>query len=213
MELILLAQFIKRWWYVVAIPLVLAVLWSLPAVPDALFPPATYGASMRFVAAAPPDAVQAIAAEEDALPRSGSYEDTAYVPWLASEYVVVNLPSWVTSERFAAEVSAVLADAGHDIPADEVRRALTADSARSIMTVYFGWDDEAELAAIIAAGMMKPNSPRLSPPRWKSSKPATKPISPNLPSNPPKLSPWITAPSTKPSRLFQPVLRPSSALP
>lgn len=144
-------QLIKRWWYLLLIPTVVAFLWSLPALSTALNPPETYGASIRFTAAAAPDEANAIAADTDNLPRSGTYEDTAYVPWLASEYVVVNLPQWVTSTSFAQEVSAELAGQGIEIGSDEVRRAFSADSARSILTVYFGWDDETELTAIATA--------------------------------------------------------------
>lgn len=153
MELIQLWQVVRRWWYLIAIPTAVAIVWSLPALTDAISPPETYGGSMRFTAAAPPTAANAIAAETDALPRSGTYEDTAYVPWLASEYVVVNMQNWVTSSSFAEEVSDVLAEQGVDISADDVQQAFAADSARSIMTVFFGWDDEAELEAIMQAAI------------------------------------------------------------
>lgn len=119
--------------------------------PDAISPPATYGGSMRFTAAAPPDAENAVAADSDNLSRSGTYEDTAFVPWLASEYVVINLQHWVTSDSFAMEVSQTLAEEGIGLDAEDVQAAFNADSARSIMTVYFGWDDKAELEAIMAA--------------------------------------------------------------
>ncbi|MCI0711680.1 MAG: hypothetical protein L0154_16105 [Chloroflexi bacterium] len=151
MELIQLWQVVRRWWYLIAIPAAVALVWSLPAMPDAISPPETYGGSMRFTAAAPPTEANAIAAETDALSRSGTYEDTAYVPWLASEYVVVNMQNWVTSSSFAEEVSEVLAQQGIAIAAEDVQQAFAADSARSIMTVFFGWDDEAELEAIMQA--------------------------------------------------------------
>ena len=149
----MVGQLIKRWWFLILIPTAMALVWSVPALGDALHPPETYGAAIRFTAAAAPDEANAIAADTDNLPRSGTYEDTAYVPWLASEYVVVNLPQWVTSATFAQEVSAELAQQGIKIEADKVRRAFTADSARSIMTVYFGWDDKAELEAIATAAI------------------------------------------------------------
>lgn len=153
MELIQLWQLVQRWWYLIAIPAAVAILWSLPALPDAISPPETYGGSIRFTAAAPPSDENAIAAETDALPRSGTYEDTAYVPWLASEYVVVNMQNWVTSSSFATEVSLLLAERGIVISADDVQKSFAADSARSIMTVFFGWDDEAELEAIMDAAI------------------------------------------------------------
>jgi capsular polysaccharide biosynthesis protein len=138
-ELTLLLKFLRRWWLIILIPSILAFLWSLPAIPSAINPPETYGATIRFTAATPPETV------------GNTYEDSAYVPWLASEYVVVNLPTWVTSQSFADEVSGILASKGIDISGEEVRRGLAADSARSILTVYFGWDDKAELEAIANA--------------------------------------------------------------
>jgi capsular polysaccharide biosynthesis protein len=152
-ELIQLWQVFRRWWFLIVIPTAIALLWSLPALPNAVSPPETYGGSIRFTAAAPPSEANAIAAETDSLPRSGTYEDTAYVPWLASEYVVVNLQRWVTSSSFAEEVSLVLDEQGLDIAADDVQQSFAADSARSILTVFFGWDDEAELEAIMQASI------------------------------------------------------------
>ncbi len=150
LELLTLLNFILRRWWLIAIPAAITLLWSLPAIPDAISPPETYGASIRFTAAAPPDAANATAVPENS--TSGTYEDTAYVPWLASEYVVVNMPQWVTSSNFANEVSAtLLSDHNLDISADDLRPAFAADSARSIFVVYFGWGNEAELEKIAAA--------------------------------------------------------------
>jgi uncharacterized protein involved in exopolysaccharide biosynthesis len=148
-ELIALWNFLRRRWWLIAIPAAITLVWSLPTLPGTIAPPETYGATMRFTAAAPPGAAQALA--NAPISTGGSYEDTSYVPWLASEYVVVNLPQWVTSSSFAREVSAVLKDEGLDISADDLRPAFAADSTRSIFVVYFGWDDEAELEKIAAA--------------------------------------------------------------
>lgn len=147
LELLTLWNFVLRRWWLIAIPAAITLLWSLPAIPDAISPPETYGASIRFTAAAPPDETNA---PENS--TSGTYEDTAYVPWLASEYVVVNMPQWVTSSNFAREVSATLqTDYNLEISANDLRPAFAADSARSIFVVYFGWDNEAELEKIAAA--------------------------------------------------------------
>jgi hypothetical protein len=142
----------RRWWLIV-IPTLITLLWALPAFPESLVPPKTYSATIRFSAAAPPDAVNALAAASNSRARSGTYEDTAYVPWLASEYLAVNLPQWVTSSYFAAEVSDVLATQSIDIGAGDLRPAFAADSTRSILVVYFGWDNEAELEKIVAAAI------------------------------------------------------------
>ncbi|MBI5927959.1 MAG: hypothetical protein HY862_01510 [Chloroflexi bacterium] len=150
MELLTLWNFVLRRWWLIAIPAAITLLWSLPAIPDAISPPETYGATMRFTAAAPPDETNAAAVPANS--TSGTYEDTAYVPWLASEYVVVNMPQWVTSSSFTREVSATLqSEYNLDISTDDLRPAFAADSARSIFVVYFGWDNEAELEKIAAA--------------------------------------------------------------
>ena len=153
MEIVYIWIVIKRWWWLAVIPTTITVLFALPAVPAAISPPETYGAAIRFSAAAPPDAENALAASNDPLARSGTYEDTAYVPWLASEYLVVNLPAWITSSSFAAEVSAELANNGVEISADDVQAAFVADGVRSILTVYYGWDDQTELEQIAAASI------------------------------------------------------------
>lgn len=154
MELSDIWQLFRRWWWLIAIPTVITTLFALPSVPSVVSPPETYGATIRFSAAAPPDAENALAAANDALARSGTYEDTSYVPWLASEYLVVNIPAWVTSSSFATEVSLQLAENDVDISADDLRPAFNADGVRSILTVYYGWDDEAELEAITAASIV-----------------------------------------------------------
>lgn len=153
MELIELWTLARRWWWLVAIPTVITTLAALPAIAGAISPPETYGATIRFSAAAPPDSENVLAAATDPLARSGTYEDTAYVPWLASEYLVVNMPAWITSSSFTAEVEAVLAANGHTIDTDDLGAAFNADAVRSTLTVYYGWDNEAELEAIAAASV------------------------------------------------------------
>ncbi|PJF44946.1 MAG: hypothetical protein CUN55_01370 [Phototrophicales bacterium] len=154
MELIDILRPLGRWWWLVLIPTIIALIASLPSVPTSLRPPHTYGATIRFSAAAPPTAMNELAAANDNLARSGTYEDTAYVPWLASEYLVVNLPQWVTSSRFANAVSEELAKQGFNIDAKDVQAAFNADGARSIFVVYYGWDNEPELEAIINASIV-----------------------------------------------------------
>lgn len=153
MELMDILRPVWRYWWLIAIPTAITLLASVPALPAAIAPPETYGGTIRFSAAAPPSAANELAAADDNLARSGTYEDTSYVPWLASEYLVVNLPQWVTSSSFATAVSEALATQGLDISADDLRPAFGADGARSVFVVYYGWDDESELAQIMAASI------------------------------------------------------------
>jgi capsular polysaccharide biosynthesis protein len=99
---------------------------------------------MRLTAAAPPNTeIEGV---------TTPYEDTSYVPWLASEYVVVNLPPWIGSDSFADEVSAVLNERGVGID-DDLKGAFIADGSRSILTLYVVWDDPVEVRQIAEAAI------------------------------------------------------------
>jgi capsular polysaccharide biosynthesis protein len=140
MELIALWEVLRRRWWLIAVPTLVVFLSLLPAFPSILNPSTSYSVAIRFTAAA-------------ASQSNPSYEDSAYVPWLASEYVVVNLPQWITSDRFAQEVSQLLAADGLTIPFEDIRSAVLADSARSILVVYLTWDNSAELERIAQAAI------------------------------------------------------------
>jgi hypothetical protein len=144
-ELIALWQLIWRRWWLIALPFGVALLLTLPSLIDVVSPPVTYSVQVRLTAAAPPNAqIEGV---------TTPYEDSVYVPLLASEYVVVNLPPWITSDSFAAEVSRVLSEQGIDIDANDLRPAFYADTFRSVVTLYVGWDDEAEIRAIAASAI------------------------------------------------------------
>src|SRR5690606_33665628 len=116
-DLITLWHFLRLRWWLILLPLVVVTILTLPTLATSLNPQQHYTVAMRFTAAAPSN-------------TPPTYEDSAYVPWLASEYVVVNLPQWVTSDSFAREVSEALASLAID--ADDLRPAFHADAARSI---------------------------------------------------------------------------------
>lgn len=146
MELIAVWQFVKRRWWLMVLPAVVAFVITLPQLAAVLSPSVGYTVQMRLTAAAPPDAIT----DSSTAP----YEDSVYVPLLASEYVVVNMPAWITSDSFAGEVAAILADRGLDIPASDLSGAFNADSFRSILTLYVGWDSAAEIREIADAALM-----------------------------------------------------------
>ncbi len=81
------------------------------------------------------------------------YVDSVYVPLLASEYVVLNMPYWVTSDSFAADVSTVLAEQAIDIPTADLIGAFVADGYHSILILYVNWDDADEIVAIAGAAV------------------------------------------------------------
>lgn len=141
MELKAIWQFLIRRWWLILLPAVAAFALALPGLRSMISPPVTYSAQIRLTAATPPGEIESSAA-------SAPYEDSVYVPFLASEYVVVNLPAWITSDTFAQEVSALLAQGGLTIAPADLRPALAADSYRSVLTLYVSWDDAGELRAI-----------------------------------------------------------------
>ena len=145
MELYAIWNLIRRRWWLIVLPGLAALVVTAPQLKNVISPPVTYSVAMRLTAAAPPDA------EIDGV--TTPYEDTVYVPLLASEYVVVNMPHWIASDRFAAEVSDALGDSGVTIPTADLQGAFAADSFRSILVLYVGWDDAEEIRAIAQAAV------------------------------------------------------------
>ena len=144
MELVALWQLFKRRWWLMALPAVVALIVTLPALKNMVSPPVSYLVQMRLTAAAPPDAeIEGI---------TTPYEDTSYVPWLASEYVVTNMPHWIGSDSFADEVNAVLNEQGITI-ADDLGGAFIADGFRSVLTLYVVWDNPDEIRPIAEAAI------------------------------------------------------------
>ncbi|MBN1565452.1 MAG: hypothetical protein JXA10_16515 [Anaerolineae bacterium] len=144
MELIALWHVFKRRWWLMALPAVVALLVTLPALQNVVSPDISYLVQMRLTAAAPPDAeIEGV---------TTPYEDTVYVPLLASEYVVVNMPHWITSDSFADEVRTVLDERSIAIP-DDLNGAFIADGFRSILTLYVVWDDPNEVQQIADAAI------------------------------------------------------------
>jgi hypothetical protein len=95
MELFALWHLIRRRWWLIALPFVVTLVLTLPALKNVVAPPVTYSVQIRLTAAAPPDAqIEGV---------TTPYEDTVYVPLLASEYVVVNMPPWITSDSLPAK--------------------------------------------------------------------------------------------------------------
>ncbi len=145
MELREVWRLFRRWWWLVLLPPLVALLITLPALRDVVSPPLRYQVQVRLSAAAPPAASEQGAATP--------YEDSAYVPLLASEYVVANLPAWITADSFAREVSENLAGRGVEIQPGDLAGAFAADGFRGILTLYATWDNPDELRAIAEAAV------------------------------------------------------------
>jgi capsular polysaccharide biosynthesis protein len=141
MELKAIWQFLLRRWWLILLPAVAAFILALPGLRGMISPAVSYTVQIRLTAATPPEA-------EGSTTASAPYEDSVYVPFLASEYLVVNLPAWITSDTFAEEVSTALRAQGHIISADDLRPAFAADSYRSVLVLYVTWDDESDIRLI-----------------------------------------------------------------
>lgn len=141
MELIELWKiFRRRWWIILLPPLVVAAIVA----PAFLNSPAASGSwttAVKLIAAQPPS---------DELP---TYEDTSYIPWLASEHLVDGLTDWINTFSFVQEISAGLAERGVDIPAEAMRGITVSDNSRSILQLFVTWPDPDQLQIITEAAI------------------------------------------------------------
>jgi capsular polysaccharide biosynthesis protein len=140
------AVVVRRWW-LIALPALVAAVLVLPMLGNVISPPVTYNAAVRFTVSQPPGGSGATGSA----PSAGTFEDDSYIPWLTSEYAVVNLAGWMRTESFAREVAAVLAAQGLDLDPAAIQGAINADAVRSIMTLYLSWPDAAQLERIAQA--------------------------------------------------------------
>src|SRR5437764_5844310 len=82
------AVIVRRWWLVL-LPAAVALILAIPSLLTALRPPVSYTVMLRFTASQTPS------------DKAQSFQDQAYIPWLASEYAVNNLAAWMKTESFA----------------------------------------------------------------------------------------------------------------
>jgi len=139
MELIALWKFLRRRWWLIALPALVTLIW---AVPDLLHPPA--GGFRTTLRVSAPQTAGAV------LP---SYEDYSYYPWLASEYLIDNLTVWVQTISFGQEIATLLAADGIEVDPAAVAGSIAADNTRSVMQMIIGWPDADQLRAIAAAAL------------------------------------------------------------
>ena len=145
MEFYAIWNLIRRRWWLILLPGVAALAATAPQLKNVISPPVTYSVAIRLTAAAPPNAeIEGV---------TTPYEDNVYVPLLASEYVVVNMPHWIASDRFAAEVQDLLSQTRIDNTAAQLQGAFSAHSLRSNQVLYVGWDDPDEIRAISQAAV------------------------------------------------------------
>lgn len=138
MELLALWKIVRRRWWLIAVPALVALAYAVYGYIKA---PPTVGFStrIRFTGAVPPEG------------DVGTYEDEGYFPWTSSEYVAGALDDWVRTSSFAEEVSAELAKQEIDIPADALRASIAAEHDRSVMVLILGWSNPDDLMQIAGA--------------------------------------------------------------
>ncbi len=134
----LLGRFLMRWWWLIALPALVAAAWT--AATYSFNPPTSYALTIRFSAG-------------DSTPGATSAEfDSTYYSYLSSEYIVANLQDWTRTGAFMTAVSEELATAGVTAtPAEVAGQIPAADSDRSILYVYFAGSDPARLTAVAEA--------------------------------------------------------------
>src|SRR5258706_10374351 len=98
MELKQLWMVIERRWWLILLPVLVALVFSISALKGMISPPVSYLVTIRFTASQKP-----------AGPSVDNFQDKSYTVWLASEYVVNNLASWMHTDSFATEISKELA--------------------------------------------------------------------------------------------------------
>ncbi|HLY28052.1 MAG TPA: hypothetical protein VKQ72_17025 [Aggregatilineales bacterium] len=130
------AVIVRRWWLIV-LPAVVALILTLPSLKQVISAPGGYSVTIRFTASQVPSADSA-----------KTFQDQSYIPWLASEYAVNNLATWMRTQSFAQEISDELAKQNLTLDPKAIQGAIATDSARSIMSLSISWPDPDEIQAI-----------------------------------------------------------------
>jgi capsular polysaccharide biosynthesis protein len=129
----------RRWWLPLLIAALVATISAVQLRPWEARPP-TYAASMRLLVGVLP----ATDAPESAY-------DPRYYAWLTSEYLVDDFTEVVRSGLFAQNVSNRLANENIELPPGAIQGSAATGQQHRIITLNFGWGDEAQLVAIANA--------------------------------------------------------------
>lgn len=139
MELIQVLHVLRRRWWLVLLPFMVAAAVVLPGFLRGA-PTASGGFStvIRYSAAQKLEAIPQ---------RDGDYQDV----WLASELTVNALTGWVQTSSYKNEIARLLSEQGVDIDPAVLR--IAADNERSIGQIFLNWGDSAELEKIARAAL------------------------------------------------------------
>lgn len=136
MELKLIWRMLRRRWWLILVPVVIAAVLTIPQ-----FLNRGSAVSGGFAASFKYSAAQ----ETSNLPnRDGDFQDV----WLASEFVVNAFTDWVKSSSFRGELAAMLGD---DVDLSQLD--IQADNDRSIGQVFLSHPDAEQLEVIASAAI------------------------------------------------------------
>ena len=134
MELRAIVAVLRRWWWLVAIPTLMAGLFALPALPEVSKSSSGYGTVIHFSAAQ---------RSTEALPAESGLEDV----WLASELAVHAIAAWARTESFRRELAAAPGVESGDMAA----LAIASDNHRSIGQLFLNHPDSQSLLRLARA--------------------------------------------------------------
>jgi hypothetical protein len=133
MELMAVLGVLRRRWWLVLLPVVIAGVLAGRSLLSARGEGGQYSTSFRYTAMQVMNLPQ----------RDGDYQDV----WLASEFVVNAFTEWVRSSTFRAELQNLLPDV------DLGPLGVSADKARSVGVVFLSYPDEKTLQQIADAAV------------------------------------------------------------
>lgn len=134
MELLLILRILRRWWWLIAIPVLITAALALPSLLN------RGGASGGFTQTISYSAMQQL----DAIPRTdGDYQDI----WLSSELTVNAFTDWVRGSGFKDEIAALVSDL------NPAALGIAADNARSVGQITLSYPTADGLQAISAAAV------------------------------------------------------------
>ena len=134
MELRAIVDVLRRWWWLVAIPTLMAGIAALPALPQVSESSSGYGTVIHFTAAQQ---------STEALPADSGLEDV----WLASELAVHAIASWARTESFRRELEAAQGVESGDMAA----LVIASDNHRSIGQLFLNHPDSQSLLRLATA--------------------------------------------------------------
>ncbi len=134
MELRAILAVLRRWWWLVAIPTLMAGIVALPALPEVSKSSSGYGTVIHFSAAQQ---------STEALPAESGLEDV----WLASELAVHAIAAWARTESFRRELAAAPGVESGDIAA----LVIASDNHRSIGQLFLNHPDSQSLLRLATA--------------------------------------------------------------